>query len=197
MSFNDFRFVQANDAFRQCVVAGVADCTQPMLSRLPPPAVRCNAATGAGPRYIPQEYNGIAVLAAPVAVVRQSIGHPARVQRLLQRIKHQRRLHATHHPPADDIAAVYVDNEGGASAAVSGEVKSATHSWIWPIRAEVAFDQIRQVRTPFADGGALALAAPYTLDMFPRYMMSTKQATRLSTHPADFERADAGLSCKS
>ena len=50
-----------------------------MLSRLPPLALRCNAATGADPRYIPKEYNGIAVLAAPVAVVRQSVRHPARV----------------------------------------------------------------------------------------------------------------------
>ena len=98
-------------------------------------------------------------------MVRQSIGHPARVQRLLQRIKHQRRLHATHHPPADDITAVHVDDEGGVNVAAArrhaGEV--CHPQLVWPARAEVAFDQIRQVRTPFADGGALALAAPHAL----------------------------------
>ena len=128
--FNDFRLVQANDAFRQYVVVGVADCTH-----------RCLHVCLLQPCAVTQRQ----VLAAPVAVVRQSIGHPARVQRLLQRIKHQRRLHATHHPPADDITAVHVDNEGGVNVAAArrhvGEVRHPKP--IGAARAEVAFDQVR------------------------------------------------------
>ena len=101
-------------------------------------------------------------------MVRQSVRHPARVQRLLQRIKHQRCIHAAHHPPADDITAVHVNDEGGVNvAAVRRHVGEVRHpQLVWPARAEVAFDQIRQVRTPFADGGALALAPPRRIVLF-------------------------------
>ena len=56
LSFNDFRFVQANDAFRQCVVVGVADCTHRCFHAclLQPCAVTQRQERV--PVYIPQEY---------------------------------------------------------------------------------------------------------------------------------------------
>lgn len=61
------------------------------------------------------------VLTAPVGMVRQGMGcWLAGIQRLLQRIQHEVRLHAAADPPAHDALGVHIHHEGHVQPALPG-----------------------------------------------------------------------------